>query len=161
MAKAYFFVAADYRQAIEILQRVKDSKSVEVCYEARMLLVKACFLAGVNQDLARMLQELRDIVKTELRENGHLSKYLNGCIREVEEVIGPQPRNAQLGRSGLAEEERREFERLLAEEDDNSIIMEGMPKFLVSGRWYAAWRDFTAIEKIQREKKHPGPITQF
>lgn len=126
-----------------------------------MLLVKACYLDGSSKDLARMLQELRTMVNAEVRENVHLSKYLNSCIKEVEEAIAPQPKNPQLGRSGLAEEERREFERLLAEEDDNSIIMEGMPKFLLSSKWFAAWRDFTAIEKIQREKKHPGPITQF
>jgi hypothetical protein len=39
--------------------------------------------------------------------------------------------------------------------------MEGMPKFLIPSAWYEAWREYTSTEKIQRERKHPGPITQF
>ena len=96
-----------------------------------------------------------------MKDNGNLNKYLNGCIKEVEEVMSTQARNPQLGKSGFADDERKEFERLMSEEDDNSIIMEGMPKFIISTKWFAAWKDFTANEKIQREKKHPGPITQF
>lgn len=34
--------------------------------------------------------------------------------------------------------------------------------FLVSQRWYENWQDYTSQgEKFQKEKRHPGPITQF
>lgn len=40
--------------------------------------------------------------------------------------------------------------------------MEGMPMFLVSMAWFDNWSEYTSSgEKIQKEKKHPGPITQF
>ena len=134
---------------------------MELCYEARMLMAKASYLAGSGQDSARLLQDLRSRVNNEVKDNGNLNKYLNGCIKEVEEAMSTQARNPQLGKSGFADDERKEFERLMSEEDDNSIIMEGIPKFIISTKWFAAWKDFTANEKIQREKKHPGPITQF
>lgn len=45
----------------------------------------------------------------------------------------------QISRSMIAINERKEFEQLLKQEDDNSIVMEGMPMFLVSASWYENW----------------------
>lgn len=45
----------------------------------------------------------------------------------------------QMSRSMIASNERKEFEQLLKQEDDNSIVMEGMPMFLVSASWYENW----------------------
>jgi hypothetical protein len=96
------------------------------------------------------------------------TENLTRYYREIEDTLavagamnrGDSP--TQLGRSGIGRLERREFEELLKAEDDNSVVMEGMPMFLVAQRWYESWQDYTSPgEKFQKENQHPGPITQF
>ena len=37
-----------------------------------------------------------------------------------------------------------------------------MPMFLISKNWYEMWKEYTSVgEKFQRQRIHPGPITQF
>lgn len=40
--------------------------------------------------------------------------------------------------------------------------MEGMPMFVVAARWFDNWVLFVSSnERIQKERRHPGPITNF
>ena len=54
---------------------------------------------------------------------------------------------------------------MFREEDDRSVVMEGMPMFLLSKSWYDNWREYTADKgeggALKQERQHPGPITQF
>lgn len=47
-------------------------------------------------------------------------------------------------RIGGGGHERREFEELLKQEDDSSIVMEGMPMFLVAVGWFEDWQEFAS-----------------
>jgi hypothetical protein len=104
---------------------VQDFKSVEIKYEARMLLARACFLAGNAPGEA--LAHLREL-------NNIDTKYHRACIEELRKMIELAAR--QLPPTGKPREEGEMFEKMRREEDDNSIIMEGMPRFLVARTWF-------------------------
>lgn len=60
-------------------------------------------------------------------------------------------KSPMMDRTQVIGNERKDFERLLKEEDDRSLIMEGMPMFLVSKKWYEAWKEYaTAGDKFTR-----------
>lgn len=153
LAKAYF-VSEDYSRASELLAKLNDSRTLRVKYESQLLSFKAAYLLGATPiNLAPLLELLN-------REYGPNNPHSANLLQTMEAVR--LKGSAQVGRSSLAGNEIKEFEELFKQEDDNSIVMEGMPMFLISCRWYSAWYDFNdRSERIQKEKRHPGPITHF
>jgi hypothetical protein len=90
------------------LNKIKDSKYLEIYYEARMLHVKACYLSGFNpQEFMRYLQELRAKIAVEFKDNIYLLTFYLACIKEVEEVISTPIKGRDPSRSSLADDERK------------------------------------------------------
>jgi hypothetical protein len=134
---------------------VQDCRSADIKYEARMLLAKACHLAGCHP--AESLSHLKEL-------NGIEGKYYARCIEEVKRMIEEATRATVPSNS--TREEGEQFDKLMREEDDNSIIMEGMPRFLISKAWLDSWMRYTGLERghmdnQSQQRQHPGPITQF
>jgi hypothetical protein len=113
---------------------VQDFKSVEIKYEARMLMARACLLVGAPASEA--LAHLRELSSIE-------TKYHRTCIEEVRRMIELAARPTQSG--GSAREEGEAFQKMRREEDDNSTVMEGMPRFLVARKWFEAWQRYTGL----------------
>lgn len=99
-----------------------------------MLLAKACHLAGCHPN--ESLSHLKEL-------NGIEGKYYAKCIDEVKKMIEEASRAPMM--SSNSREEGEQFSKMLKEEDDNSIIMEGMPKFLVARVWFDAWMRYSGL----------------
>lgn len=78
LARTFFYIAGDFRQTIDILQRVQESKAADIKYEARMLLAKASHLTGLPAH--ECLAHLREL-------NGITEKYHQRCVEEVKQMI--------------------------------------------------------------------------
>ena len=65
LAKAYY-ISGDYEQAVEWAKSVKESRDINICYQSRMMLYKACYLT--NTDKSSALDTLRDRIQREVKD---------------------------------------------------------------------------------------------
>ena len=79
LAKAYF-ISDDYDKATELIDRIKDSKNIAICYEARMLLFKAHYLGNIDKGSG--IDKLRDRIQREVKDPRQVNVLL-GTITEV------------------------------------------------------------------------------
>lgn len=98
-----------------------------------MLYVKAMFLSGSNQyEINKAIDELKVLIAN-TKKDSHILIYYNNCIKELVEVMKAPNRRSQ---QSTPEEERRQFDKYMRAQDESAFIMEGMPKFIVSARWF-------------------------
>lgn len=92
LAKAYHYITGDYGRAVDILNKIKDSKNIDIYYEARMTLFKAGYLTEMNMQLLNnLIFQLKNRITADVKVN---AIYLMN-IKEIENVL-----NAKTSRNG-------------------------------------------------------------